>query len=78
MTSNHLRQEVLLKIASNGNIKREPVAEGPTSRFGINTFDDQAMRERLPKDDYIKLRDTIKRGEKLDLNIPKTFSILDR
>ncbi|MBN2412786.1 glutamine synthetase III [candidate division KSB1 bacterium] len=37
--------------------------------FGENTFNDRVMREKLSKDVYYKLRDTIKKGEKLDLGI---------
>lgn len=42
--------------------------------FGINTFNDQVMREKLPKDVYIKLRDTIRKGAKLDPTISNTVA----
>lgn len=45
-----------------------------SSYFGINTFNDQAMQERLPKDVYFTLRDTIRKGEKLDISIANTVA----
>jgi glutamine synthetase len=45
-----------------------------SSDFGINTFNDKVMRERLPKDTYRKLRDTIRTGEKLDMSIANTVA----
>jgi glutamine synthetase len=77
--SNHsagisIRQEALLKIASNGKIPYEIPKTNPTSFFGINTFNDKVMRERLPKDAYTKLRDTIKTREKLDMSIANTVA----
>ena len=54
-----VRQEVLIKIAANGNIPFERSTNGSTNYFGINTFNEHVMRERLPKDAYKKLRDTI-------------------
>ncbi|MDM7925787.1 MAG: glutamine synthetase III [bacterium] len=42
--------------------------------FGINTFNDQVMREKLPKDVYIKLRDIIRKGAKLDPTISNTVA----
>jgi glutamine synthetase len=39
------------------------------SIFGINQFSDKVMHELLPKDVYRKLRDTIRRGSKLDMAI---------
>ncbi len=37
--------------------------------FGSNTFNDAAMRDRLPKSVYKTLQKTIKRGEKMDASI---------
>ncbi|HPG41817.1 MAG TPA: glutamine synthetase III [bacterium] len=68
------RQSVLLKIAANGHINFEPQKMTNSSRFGENTFNDHVMRERLPKDVYKKLRDTIKKGEKLDITIANTVA----
>ncbi len=42
--------------------------------FGVNTFNDQVMREKLPKDVYIKLRDIIRKGAKLDPTISNTVA----
>ena len=67
------RKEVLLKLSktalpvggSNGSI---------ASFFESNVFNDKVMRESLPKDTYKKLRDTIRKGEKLDLSIANTVA----
>ena len=42
----------------------------PTSRyFGINTFGAPQMRDKLPRDVYAKLVDSIRHGQKLDIEI---------
>jgi glutamine synthetase len=64
-----LRQELLLKIAANDSPAPTAQTNNSASYFGVNTFNDQVMRERLPKDVYQKLRDTIRKGAKLDLSI---------
>lgn len=64
-----IRKEVLLKIAANSKVEIMNNFESPSKTFGSNTFDDKVMREMLPKDVYNKLRDTIKKGQKLDLSI---------
>ncbi len=68
------RREVLLKIASNGKIPIEKVLKSSSSEFGINTFNESAMREYLPKDVFSKLLDTIKKGKKLDQSIANTVA----
>ena len=72
-TSN-IRQEVLLKIASNGKIKFNKHTKDIASDYGINTFNDKEMREYLPKDTYKKLCNTIRTGEKIDPNIANTVA----
>jgi glutamine synthetase len=74
MKAKSVRQEVLLRIASNGKIDRVPPTGSATQHFGTNTFDEQAMRDFLPKDDYRKLRDTIRKGNKLDMSIANTVA----
>ncbi|MBI3894111.1 MAG: glutamine synthetase III, partial [Candidatus Wallbacteria bacterium] len=37
--------------------------------FGCNTFNERVMREKLPGKAFRKLRQTIRRGEKLDMEI---------
>ena len=37
--------------------------------FGSMVFDDRAMRQRLPKETYRALRNTIENGKQLDVNI---------
>jgi len=69
-----IRQEVLLNLAANGKVDRDLPAKSATQQFGINTFDEKAMREYLPKEDYKKLRDTIRKGEILDMSIANTVA----
>lgn len=73
-TLKSVRQEVLLKIASNGKVPIEPMAESPSAQFGINTFNEKVMREYLPKDVCKKLLETIKDGKKLDQSISDTVA----
>ena len=73
-SANSARQEVLIKIASNGSIPYEKPKASSTSYFGENTFNDKVMRERLPKDAYKKLRATIRKGKKLDMSIANTVA----
>ncbi|TFG95437.1 MAG: glutamine synthetase type III, partial [Calditrichales bacterium] len=68
------RQEVLLKLAANGNVTYEKPKNNAAANFGINTFNDRVMRERLPKDAYRNLRDTISKGQKLDMSIANTVA----
>jgi len=59
---------------SNGDAIHNNGFQPLSSYFGINTFNDQVMREKLPKDVYVKLRDAIKKGAKLDLSIANTVA----
>jgi len=63
------RKLTILNIAKNGNVKQNQPANNSTSYFGINSFNDKVMREKLPKEVYLKLRDTIRKGAKLDMSI---------
>jgi len=69
-----LRQQAVLKIAANNGHENGGPAEPAARFFGVNSFNDQVMRERLPKDVYIKLRDTIRKGAKLDMSIANTVA----
>ena len=42
--------------------------------FGMNTFNMRQMREKLPKEVYVKLVQTIEQGKKLDLEIANTVA----
>ena len=42
--------------------------------FGSQVFGDEAMRERLPKDVYYALKNTIRNGKDLDLNIANSVA----
>lgn len=67
------RKEVLLNLSKTALPKIEQ--NGPvTSFFESNVFNEKVMREMLPKDTYRKLRDTIRKGEKLDLSIANTVA----
>jgi len=67
------RKEVLLKLSKTVLPKLEK--DGPiASYFESNVFNEKVMREMLPKDTYKKLRDTIRKGEKLDLTIANTVA----
>jgi glutamine synthetase len=50
--------------------KRLPVSE----YFGVNTFDILQMKEKLPREVFQKLRQTIDLGKKLDLDIANTVA----
>ncbi|MBN1561991.1 glutamine synthetase III [candidate division KSB1 bacterium] len=67
------RQKILLDLAQR---KTSPAAEFQCTSeyFGDNTFNEDNMRERLPKDTFEKLLATIKKGEKLDMNIANTVA----
>ena len=69
-----LRHQVLLKIAANTHIPPSTIEKEVGHDFGTHTFNDQVMRERLPKDVYHKLVMTIKSGNKLDLSIANSVA----
>jgi glutamine synthetase len=73
-TTSSARQEAILRIASNGKIPFAHSTKDVASDYGINTFNDKAMREFLPKETYKKLRSTISRGEKIDPSIANTVA----
>ncbi len=43
--------------------------------FGSNVFGDKVMREKLPKDVYNKLKQTIKKGANLDIDVANAVAI---
>ncbi|HPI73723.1 MAG TPA: glutamine synthetase III, partial [bacterium] len=65
----NLRQQVLLTIAANNKIDFAPQTVSSPKIFGVNSFNEKVMREKMPKDVYNKLRATIRKGEKLDMAI---------
>ncbi len=71
MSSAEMRHEILKEIAQETLDKLPKLAR---VRFGENTFNDQVMREKLPKDVYKKLRETIRKGAKLDLSIANSVA----
>jgi glutamine synthetase len=68
------RKMVVLNIAQNSNIKHIPVNNNSISYFGVNSFNDKVMREKLPKEVYLKLQNTISKGIKLDMSIASTVA----
>ncbi len=71
MSSVEMRHAILKEIAQE-KLDRLPKLSKVT--FGENTFNDQLMREKLPKDVYKKLKQTIKSGAKLDLSIANSVA----
>ncbi|HNW61338.1 MAG TPA: glutamine synthetase III [bacterium] len=65
---NSTRKAILVQIGGNHKVDYLP-AEPAANYYGKNSFNDQVMRERLPKEVYKKLRATIRSGEKLDMSI---------
>lgn len=68
------RKDVLLSISKRNGLSVQEKCENASTYFGINTFNDKVMRERLPKDVYQKLVQTIKTGSKLDMSIANTVA----
>lgn len=68
------RLEVLMKIATERKIKFNGPSENASEYFGINTFNEKVMRERLPKDDFRILQETMKQGKKLDMKIANSVA----
>ena len=67
------RKQALLELAYKKSADSEPF-ECTTEYYGDNTFNEQTMREKLPKDTYKKLLATIKKGEKRDMSIANTVA----
>jgi len=72
--SAELRKQVLVAIANNGAVDRMAEFENASSYYGVNTFSNQVMREKLPKDIYEKLIRTINSGHKLDMGIANSVA----
>ncbi len=71
MSSAEMRHAILKEIAQE---KLDNLPKLAKVKFGENTFNDQLMREKLPKDVYKKLKQTIKTGAKLDLGIANSVA----
>jgi len=69
-----IRQETIMRIAANAAVKRANGNHKSASYFGVNSFNDKVMREKLPKEVYQKLRDTIRKGTQLDMSIASTVA----
>ena len=69
------RIAVLLGIAARSDSKPPETINGKRAAyFGIHSFNDKVMREKLPKDVYTKLRNTIRKGHKLDMTIANSVA----
>ncbi len=64
-------QELTRYIGTNGDKHVRPVSKSSnvTEIFGCNVFNDKTMKERLPKETYKALRDTIQKGAPLTLEV---------
>lgn len=60
-----MKEKELIPVTSKHDYKEVPVAEV----FGCNVFNDAVMKERLPKDIYKKIKQTIDHGFELDHSI---------
>lgn len=67
------RKQILIDLAEQKPILPEAF-QVTTSYFGVNTFNEETMREKLPKETYKKLLATIQKGEKLDMKIANTVA----
>lgn len=73
-SSLNAREKILVDhMNTNVNVIKEKHANA-SSYFGCNTFNDRVMREKLPKDVYQKLRETIRSGVRLDMDIANTVA----
>ena len=74
-TSSNARKSALLNVVENSKSIKIEEARNTSLNFGCNTFNDQVMREKLSKDVYTKLRNTIKTGAKLDMDIADSVAL---
>ena len=68
------REDVLLKVAERTTGMENKLNGKKIKKFGINSFNNNVMREKLPKDVYKKLKQTIQEGKKLDSSIAKSVA----
>jgi len=52
-----------------GGLDPEDLTQSESVNFGANVFSAEVQRQRLPKDVYAKLQDTLSAGEALDLSL---------
>ena len=65
-----VRQEISLALAGEANgYTRGKQVRRAADYFGVNTFNDRVMREKLSKETYRQLNAIIKKGEKLDQSL---------
>lgn len=67
--SSNIRKAALLDVSNRKVVTETVPGVNASSYFGCNTFNDQVMREKLSKDVYVKLKNTIRTGAKLDMEI---------
>jgi glutamine synthetase len=69
------RRELLMELISSSErafsspLNGEGTPVPTSSYFGVNTFGHRQMRDKLPRQVYAKLLDSIKHGKKLDIEI---------
>jgi glutamine synthetase len=74
MNHNDFHENTEKSLSWNGDDNGRNPYPPLSSYFGVNTFNDHVMRDRLPKDVYVKLRDTIRKGAKIDPSIANTVA----
>ena len=67
------RKKILIDLADQAPIPPNTTACA-SEYYGVNTFNEQTMRAKLPQDTFRKLMATIKKGEKLDMSIANTVA----
>src|SRR3954468_18420227 len=68
MAATHIINRI---TGTNGDhhVKERSASDNLTKLFGSNVFSDRAMKERLPKDTYRALKETIEKGTPLTLEV---------
>ena len=75
-----MRNEIIRDLVSRSPRKFDPPRDEQGRRlkvsefYGMNTFDLHQMREKLPKDVFSKLQQTIETGRKLDAEVANTVA----
>ena len=60
----------IVSVNGDRNVKERTAKDSNVTRiFGSNVFNDRTMKERLPKDTYKALKETIDRGSALTLEV---------
>ncbi len=69
MATTHEISKAISTNGDGGSKSHGPKAANLTKFFGSNVFNDKTMKERLPKETYVALRETIQKGVPLTLEV---------